>query len=83
MVRMLGKFCYICGFEYDVDVSDLLGHYCICCDVHYMAGNPDITLIRKYRQKWIDAGYPWAYEEDKPENWDPLEQLANVPDEFK
>lgn len=44
-------------------------------------------IIKILRQNWIDNGMKWWAEEDpfgrKPENWDPVKQLENVPEEFK
>jgi hypothetical protein len=51
---------------------------CPCCGVEF--GNEDYTeeSIRKYRQQWINKGYEWFEPSERPSDWNPNVQLANV-----
>lgn len=44
-----------------------------------------IKIIQFWRKKWIDEGMKWwSLDENKiPYEWNPNEQLKNVPEEFK
>lgn len=67
---------------------------CPCCGTHY--GEDDWAeteeerklFFFKLRKQWIAGGMKWWGEEDgepderKPQNWNPGEQLKNIPPEF-
>lgn len=70
---------------------------CPCCGIQFGYEDMSwdrtgrINIYLDLRQKWIQGGMKWgwsfkhqkAFESDSaPQNWDPLEQLRNVPKEF-
>jgi len=79
---------------YDV----LYTHICSSCGIEFGTGDfmgADLESDKKFytnlRHKWIQGGMKWgwsfkhekAFDSDKaPLNWNPLEQLKNVPKEF-
>ena len=82
---MVKKYtCNICGYP-DLDEAPwgengkIPSHnICECCGVEF--GYEDCTeeTIRRYRQKWIDAGGEWFCKELRPANWNMKEQLRNI-----
>jgi len=76
--------CRVCGW-YDPNCllwgktgEDPSFGICPCCFVE--AGNEDYTpeSAREYRAKWIAKGAKFHEEEDKPKDWNLVEQLKNI-----
>lgn len=71
---------------------------CPCCgtqfgytDAHF--GHNILPIWREIRQKWIKNGMKWGWSMKlnravesvsypRPSNWDPIQQLKNIPAEF-
>lgn len=74
------EICPCCGFQYgyhDLNGSD-----------EYPENFKERDIIIAYRKEWIQNGMKWWSEEDgepderKHLNWNPHEQLKNIPPEF-
>ena len=72
------NICPVCGFDklgeppYAHDKGSLpIFEICFCCG--YQFGYDDTNLgltFEAYRKKWINDGFSYHLEEDKPEGWD-------------
>ncbi|MFA6060323.1 MAG: hypothetical protein WC756_19135 [Taibaiella sp.] len=85
---MVQHNCRVCGLyiedaPWGIDGQCPTYEYCPCCDVEF--GYQDYTLesTKKFRQEWLDNGAKWAMPKIKPENWDLIEQMKNIPEEFR
>jgi len=38
--------------------------------------------VKKNRKKWLNSQIKWFNECEKPEDWDFLEQIKNIPDKY-
>ena len=73
--------CRVCGYQYDTPFEST--DICICCFCEADYDDRYLEDVRKYRQKWIEAGYPWT--DDKfpaPDGWNAEEQMKNIPHEW-
>ncbi len=85
------SLCRVCGWLFNSPVRDEegFGSYDICPACGCEAGNHDWTLedAREYRQQWIANGMKWWFPDPKvkpiPKNWDPVEQMKNIPPEWR
>ena len=83
---MTTYLCPVCGYDQLEDPPYLPSgkpsyEYCDCCAFQF--GYTDASggiSVSAWRQRWIDAGMPWDWgrTDDRPEGWDPVEQLKNV-----
>ncbi len=79
--------CRICGLD---DAAALFDEYgvpqyviCECCGNESGIGDDTVTQVRELRGFWVGHGAQWDRPKYKPENWDLLKQLANVPPEWR
>ncbi len=82
MYEPLGDYCPVCGLEQEDDVAKLTGYICVCCGEEYSGYFPK-EYILDLRQKWIEAGYAWDVPRERPPDWDPQEQMKNIPVAFR
>lgn len=88
-----GKICPVCGLT--LDFEPWIGgadsqEICPCCGVqfgYYDSANSPEEVIKRWfdlRQKWIQGGMKWWSPSlrEQPSNWNPNEQLKNIPREF-
>ncbi len=76
------EICPSCGFHYGYD--DLNG------TAEYPEDYDEFKIIQAYRRKWISNGMKWKHdyaddsfpENHPPKNWNPREQLKNIPKQF-
>lgn len=88
-----GKICPVCGLVLDfepwtegADSQEI----CPCCGVqfgYYDSANSPGEVIKRWfdlRKKWIQGEMRWWSPSlrEQPSNWNPNEQLKNVPKEF-
>ena len=80
-------YCRVCGYNNYPDEfwEDETPMYTICPCCGCESGNEDYTAesTKNYREKWIAKGANWFKPKEKPENWNMIEQLKNVPQEYK
>lgn len=70
------EICPSCGFHYGY--NDLNG------TGEYPESFKELDIVKAYREKWIKNGSKWwSKGQSKPENWNPEEQLKNIPEEFR
>ena len=81
------KICPVCGFDNLEEGPFTQEGYptyeiCPCCG--YEFGYDDEangTSYDTFREKWIDNGFPWFHDDEKPNNWDKQmmeKQLSNA-----
>jgi hypothetical protein len=88
---MTKNICPVCGYDelrepaYDEDGGGNF-EYCDSCRFHfgyhdrgYGIEEPETHKIhQEWREKWIKDGMPWRDEDEKPFNWNPINQLRNI-----
>jgi hypothetical protein len=79
--------CRVCGCRLDFfpwgaydDAPSF--EICPCCGVQFGVMDETPLLASQERQDWLSKGMPWFQEDQKPENWQPEAQLAQIPPEF-
>lgn len=79
--------CPVCGFPYlhepPYDPTDVpeSPSYEICPSCGFEFGHSEgICSIAEWRTRWLDKGMPWSSSTRRPDDWDPLAQLGNLPD---
>ena len=82
------EICRVCGYISDTPIWNDFGEAiidedCPCCGVQW--GIQDVSLedIRNRREAWLENGGHWVWPAIEPDNWDPTEQLVNIPKEFR
>lgn len=81
--------CPVCGYDeldelpYDDGTPSM--DICDCCGFQFGVTDYDEHIsFEEWRQRWIAIGMPWGNDEiEKPENWNPREQLQNLSDANK
>jgi hypothetical protein len=85
--------CPSCGIHYGYDDAgggDLIPDE--LTDIDWKFGDENhIKIMKFWREKWIKDGMRWWMEvhgasdelSRKPKDWNPQEQLKNIPEEFK
>lgn len=68
------EICPSCGIEFGYSDAQ-----------YYKSG--DISVYRNWREQWIKNGMKWTHNDEdslreKPQNWNPKEQLKNIPKEY-
>lgn len=86
-------YCPVCGYNIGVKPwSDGIasGTICSSCGVQFgfddKSSNTPEKMANKYRElrkKWVDGGMKWWSRRPRPNNWNPSEQLQNVPLAYK
>lgn len=75
--------CRVCGLEQKIYPWGPSGtkpsfEICACCGVEFGHDDATETGVRRAREKWMKAGYPWAEASRKPHGWIPDHQLARL-----
>jgi hypothetical protein len=81
--------CPVCGFDLGFEPwINGFGSLEICpsCGIQFgyddIAGNDlrkRIDIYVMWREKWLSTGPKWWSKNPQPEDWNPMEQLKNVP----
>lgn len=56
---------------------------CECCGMESGIGDDNLAQVREVRGYWVGNGAKWHEPKFKPEPWDILQQLANIPPEWR
>ncbi|MFI7344922.1 hypothetical protein ACIBSR_01440 [Streptomyces sp. NPDC049936] len=79
--------CRICGYDDGDQVFDEYGvpQYviCPCCYSESGIGDDNVSQVREVRGYWVATGAPWHDPSFRPADWDLLEQLANIPPQWR
>lgn len=78
--NMTIDLCVVCGFNSGISLDP--GEFCPCCGIEFYVDDYLLNDILKERKRWIDSGYKWNEESYKPEQWDPITQMQNIPNEY-
>ena len=77
--------CRVCGvifpgyFPWGKEGNSSSYDICHCCFNEFGADDYYLGLIRLRRYLWLQNGATWYYDNEKPENWDLLTQLGQIP----
>lgn len=83
-MAIIMDICKICGIKLNKPISELQHEFCSCCGCHFGLDDFDLEYAREHRQEWYNAGKKWWSEHSSPpENWNPDEQLKNIPPEWQ
>ncbi|MEV0281977.1 hypothetical protein AB0I22_37135 [Streptomyces sp. NPDC050610] len=78
--------CRVCGYD-DGEPRWVNGcaYSVICSACASQSGLNDNLLegVRELRGYWVGQGAPWSCPEDKPEGWDLLKQISDLPPEWR
>jgi hypothetical protein len=55
---------------------------CPCCGVEFGYEDSTIQSTQAFRKVWIEDGLKWFSAREKPENWSPEQQMADIPEPF-
>ncbi|MFF9046940.1 hypothetical protein [Streptomyces parvulus] len=79
--------CRICGYD---DGDQLFNEYgvpqyviCPCCYGESGIGDDNVSQVRERRGYWVATGAPWHDQGFRPADWELLEQLANIPPQWR
>ncbi|MDX3383405.1 hypothetical protein PV682_18305 [Streptomyces niveiscabiei] len=79
--------CRICGRDEGDILRDRYGvpQYviCDCCGNESGIGDDDLFQVRQLRGLWVANGARWDEPSSRPEKWDLLEQMKNLPAEWR
>ncbi|KND26030.1 hypothetical protein [Streptomyces acidiscabies] len=78
--------CRVCG-QNDGTVlwSNGTPHYviCDCCGTESGIGDDNLSQARELRGFWVANGAPWDVPRNRPEDWNLLDQMKNLPPEWR
>lgn len=80
--------CRVCGYDDGVDAFweagwPNEGNICDCCGNEPSVGDTSVMGLRNYRGYWLGQGAPWSSPNYRPKDWDILEQVKNIPSEWR
>lgn len=82
------RTCRVCGYVFTdfqpwgSDGETASFAHCPCCFTEFGFDDVKIEVIRERRRQWAAQGYLWYEPSKKPEDWNPHEQLKNIPQKF-
>nr|WP_223184472.1 hypothetical protein [Streptomyces sp. CBMA152] len=56
---------------------------CPCCSNESGIGDDNVSQVRELRGYWVVTGAPWDESKLRPANWNLLEQLSNIPPQWR
>ena len=79
--------CRVCGLEHQDEPWGLDGKsptfdICICCGVEFGYQDTTPESAARFRARWLDDGANWRDPKKKPDDWDMVAQLAQIPSKF-
>ena len=80
MIEPIGTFCPVCGRDQGEEITHMMGDICPCCGIEYLDFIKEDFIA--FRKDWIASGYAWRSPSMRPPNWDPVEQMKNIPERF-
>ncbi|MGI5196348.1 hypothetical protein ACQEVY_22315 [Streptomyces sp. CA-288835] len=79
--------CRVCGLDDGEVLWNEFGvpQYviCSCCGMESGIGDDNLPQVREVRGYWVASGAKWDSPRHRPEDWDLLKQLANIPPEWR
>ena len=80
--------CRICGFDHGAPVRDEFGlpqyDYCDACGAEVGVVDENPEDVRAFRTRWINRGSKWwSKYTSSPKDWNPQEQMKNIPPEWR
>jgi len=79
--------CRICWYEdyepFWLETGWPSWQICICCTWESWYDDCTQIAIKNNRKKWIEWWCKWNYEEEKkPKDWNPEDQMKNIPKKY-
>ncbi len=75
--------CRVCGYDADeirwASADSPSYAVCDCCGTESGYEDTQLSAVRRARERWVDAGRPWATRQGPPTDWDAQEQSARIP----
>ena len=57
---------------------------CPCCGCHVGLDDIDLESVKEQREEWLSTGPTWwRKNESAPHHWNPIEQMKNIPPEWR
>ncbi|WP_329288436.1 hypothetical protein [Streptomyces pseudovenezuelae] len=79
--------CRICGYDSNNPGFNEYGvpQYviCPCCYNESGIGDDNVSQVRELRGHWVATGAQWHEPKLRPTDWDLLEQLTNIPPQWR
>ncbi|MFC8663190.1 hypothetical protein [Streptomyces sp. NPDC057199] len=80
------EVCRVCGYtDGDLFFENTWPTHIICSCCGWESGTPalDLSATREYRGYWTGQGAEWFSRGARPKDWDLLEQLRNIPEDWR
>jgi hypothetical protein len=84
------QLCPVCGFALGFEPwsgDSAADEICPSCGIQFgcddsAAGilSDRLCIYSDWRQRWIDGGMAWWSQRERPQNWNPTEQLERLQD---
>lgn len=80
--------CIVCGYDliseypWGIKGDSPSSEICDCCGTQFGYHDNSISGVFSKRMAWVDSGFKWRVPKCKPENWEPIIQLMNIPSEL-
>lgn len=88
----MNVYCPVCGLQLDFEPwVENSGSQEICPSCGIQFGYDDFAggdrskradVYRGWRKKWLQTGPKWWSKSPQPLNWNPTEQIKNIPKEY-
>ena len=80
--------CRVCGLRqaeppWGSDGQAPSHEICDCCGVEFGYEDMRGESVRRYRQAWVERGYPWFNQSARPTGWSFDAQAGSIPSGFR
>lgn len=80
--------CRVCGLDQGFEPWGEDGKtpsfiICGCCGVEFVYEDCTVEYVKKFREEWIKNGVKRFRPKRQPKNWSLVEQMKNIPEEFR
>jgi hypothetical protein len=76
-------YCLVCGLPWVMTREKLNDEICPSCGSHIGWNDFDLENAREHREQWLATGPVWwSRFSSEPPNWNPQEQMKNIPPDW-